>query len=423
MNNNKMIDDSVVLGRDMSNVQRALAYVSILIIYFFYCYNFGLSTFTKPTMITDVASGGFGFTLTQTEQIFAVMSFGTIPGTFIFAKIATKIGKKYTLIMVAFLISITTFLPLLSPTTLSLWIASRFMCGLVLGAVFGTAMPLVADMFPSKYRGKLAASLTTTFSLAMIFAGQVYGTLGDANWQILMYTAIIPPIVGAIMSIFFVPNDIENVRAAELQTAESGEKVGYLSMYKGKYLFIGIGAILLSGVNFTAYSSFTNNATTYLVTELGMTSALAGSIYSVQGIGLMFGYVSWGALADKFGRRLPLIGMALCAGMLFIYSTLSITSVFAFYAVSLAMGFCAGYSGVWGAYYTELFPAKFRSLSAGMSFNGGRIISTFSLPAIASLAVGGSMKIIFYVAIVVFILGAILWFFLPETLNKEAEEI
>ncbi len=38
--------------------------------------------------------------------------------------------------------------------------------------VFGTAMPLVADMFPSKYRGKLAAVLTALFSLAMILVGK-----------------------------------------------------------------------------------------------------------------------------------------------------------------------------------------------------------------------------------------------------------
>ncbi len=70
-------------------------------------------------------------------------------------------------------------------------------------------MPLVADMFPSKYRGKLAAVLTALFSLAMIFGGKVYGVLGDANWQILMYTAIIPPVVGAILAILFVPDDLE----------------------------------------------------------------------------------------------------------------------------------------------------------------------------------------------------------------------
>ena len=63
----------------LTTTQRTLAYLSIAVIYFFYCYNFMVGIFVKPTMIFSPAVGGFGFTLKETEQIFAVMSFGTIP--------------------------------------------------------------------------------------------------------------------------------------------------------------------------------------------------------------------------------------------------------------------------------------------------------------------------------------------------------
>ena len=100
-------------------------------------------------------------------------------------------------------------------------------------------------MFPAKYRGKLAATLTALFSLAMIFGGKVYGALGDANWKILMYTAIIPPIVGAILAIIFVPDDTAYTKELLEKGKETGEKISYLGMYKGKYLWIGLGTILL----------------------------------------------------------------------------------------------------------------------------------------------------------------------------------
>lgn len=149
-----------------------------------------VGTFIKPTMIGEAVNGGFGFTLKQSEEIFAVMSFGTIPGTFLFGMLSTRIGKKKTLIGIALLIALTTYIPLFSPTNVMLWKAARFCTGVVLGGVFGCAMPLIADMFPAKYRGKLAATLTALFSLAMIFGGKVYGALGDANWKILMYTQL-----------------------------------------------------------------------------------------------------------------------------------------------------------------------------------------------------------------------------------------
>ena len=92
---------------------------------------------------------------------------------------------------------------------------------------------------PTKYRGKLAATLTALYSLAMIFGAKVYGALGDANWKILMYTAIIHPIVGAILAIIFVPDDTAYTKELLEKGRETGEKISYLGMYIGYYLWIG----------------------------------------------------------------------------------------------------------------------------------------------------------------------------------------
>lgn len=414
-----MDNNDIILGKNDSYVKKWIAFLAIAVIYFFYCYNFMIGTFVKPTMIAEIADGGFAFSLQQTEEIFAVMSFGTIPGTFLFGFISARVGKKRTLIAVALLIALTTYLPLLSPTNILLWKAARLFCGVVLGGVFGTAMPLVADMFPGKYRGKLAAILTSLYSLAMIFGGWLYGLMGDTNWEVLVYTAVIPPIIGAVLAFIFVPDDTAYTKELFEKGKESGEKISYLSMYKGKYLWIGLGVILLSGANFTAYSAFSNNATTYLVTGVGMTAATAGAIYSMQGTGQLIGYLIWGGISDRFGRKVPLIGMALSAVGVFIYTRLGGDQTVAFYAVSVLIGFAVGYSGPWGAYYSELFPSKYRALSAGISFNGGRIISTFAIPAIAGTAGGAlGMMPIFYISIAVFIAGTVLWAFLPETLKR-----
>ncbi|GAA0734041.1 MFS transporter [Clostridium oceanicum] len=419
----KIKDDEIILGKDRSNFQRYLAFFAIIVVYFFYCYNFMVGTFVKPVMTYSLSDGGFAFTLKQTEEIFAVMSLATIPGTILFGIISSKIGKKFTLIIVALTIGITTFLPLTIPTSYLLWKVSRFTTGIALGGVFGTAVPLVTEMFPQRYRGKLAAILTSQFSIAMIFGGQLYGALGDANWKLLMYTAVIPPIVGAILVYLFVPSDREHTKKLIKGAKNKGEKINYLNMYKGKYLWIGIGAILLSGANFTAYSSFSNNATTYLKTTLGLSASVAGAVFSLQGIGQLVGYNLWGFVADKFGRKVPAVGMLLSAAGVFIYMKLGANDITTFKMVSLFLGFSMGFSGAWGAYYTELFPEKFSSLSSGISFNGGRIISTFTLPAIAGIAAtSAGMTGIFKISMFVFIAGTVVWILLPETLNKPRKD-
>ncbi|MGM0438504.1 MAG: MFS transporter [Bacillota bacterium] len=416
-------DELIILGKDRNNFQRIIAFLSILVIYFFYCYNFMVGTFVRPTMVKAVAEGGFGFKLSQASSIFAIMSIATVPGTLLFGTIAGKIGKKRTLIIIALSISATTFLPLLDHTNYTLWRFGRFMTGLSLGGVFGTAVPLVSEMFPQKYRGKLAAIMTSTFSVAMIFAGWLYGLLGDTNWNILVLTAVIPPAIGAILTFIFVPSDYEYAQELREKAKDDGEKINYLNMYKGKYLWIGIGVILLSGANFTAYSAFSNNATTYLKNVLNMSAVTAGSIYSLQGIGQLIGYNFWGFIADKFGRKVPLIGMALCAVFLFVYMNLGPKNVAFFKVVSLLLGLSIGFSGAWGAYYTELFPKRFSGLAPGISFNGGRIISSAALPFVAGIAAtSAGMPGVFKAVMAIFVAGAILWAFLPETLNKPREE-
>ncbi len=56
-----------------------------------------------------------------------------------------------------------------------------------------------------------------------------------------MYTAIIPPAVGAIMIYLFVPNDIEDTNKLNEEAKNQGEKINYLNMFKDKYLWIGFG--------------------------------------------------------------------------------------------------------------------------------------------------------------------------------------
>ena len=87
-------NSDIILGKDISNVQRGLAFFSVALIYFFYCYNFMVGTFIKPTMIGEAVNGGFGFTLKQSEEIFAVMSFGTSPGTFCLECFLQELEKR-----------------------------------------------------------------------------------------------------------------------------------------------------------------------------------------------------------------------------------------------------------------------------------------------------------------------------------------
>ena len=145
------------------------------------------------------------------------------------------------------------------------------------------------------------------------------------------------------MIFLFVPNDYQNTRQLNEVSKQQNEKISYLNMYKGKYLWIGLGVILLSGANFTAYSAFSNNATTYLRNSLGLSAAVAGGIYSLQGIGQLIGYNIWGFISDRFGRKKPLIGMALSAVFVFLFMRLGAGNITQLKLVSVFLGFAVGF--------------------------------------------------------------------------------
>lgn len=409
------IKEKTILGENFTFSRKIIAFLAILIIYFFYCYNFMVGTFVRPTMVNE-----FGFTLKQASSIFAIMSFGTIPGTILSGMSATKFGKKRTLMGIAILFSLMTLVPLFQPTNYTLWRVARFAAGVALGGVFGTAIPLITELFPQKYRGKLAAICTSTFSIAMIFAGQFYAFLGDSNWRLLILTAAIPPLIGVIATFFLVPDDYEYMKSLKEKGKKENVKINYLEMYKGKYLFIGIGVILLSGMNFIVYAGYSNNATNYLISTLGFSAPIAGSIYSIQGIGQLIGYNFWGYISDKFGRKYPVIGMMSVSIIIFIFSRVTGGDSKVFFVLSFLLGISFGFSGAWGAYYTELFPEKFRALSPGISFNGGRIISSIGLPLVAGVAsTSWGMNGLFIVLIIGSLIGSGIWLLLPETLIRE----
>lgn len=410
---------NVLLGADLSQVQKGLAFLSILAIYFFFCYNFMVGTFVTPTMIMPISNGGFGFNLAQATAIFAIMSVGTIPGTIVFGLLSVKIGKRNTLFIITLLFGLATYVPIFAPTSYSLWLTARCITGIALGGVYGACLPLVVEMFPQKYTGKISAIFESAFSIAMIFGGSLYAALGDANWRILIYTAVVPPVASAILLMFFCPND----RSQSATENKPKEKINYLSMYQGKYLLIGIGVILLSGANFVGYATFANNSTAYLTQGLGVSAAAAGMIFSAQGFGQLIGYNVWGFIADRFGRKKPAIGMALCGVLICAYLQIAPQGIIWFQVISCLLGLCIGFSGAWGAYYTELFPRRFNSIACGISFNGGRIISFWALPLLAMVAdTSWGMKGMFYIAAAVFVVGGILWTFLPETLNQPRED-
>lgn len=407
-------ENSIELGADLSTSRRIVAYLSILLVYLFYCYNFYILSVLGPFMTTQLE-----FTKSNFGLLFSLMSFGTLFGTILAGKVAMRWGRKNALMLLGAGFSLFTVAHIVTPESFTAWAIFRFLNGICLGGIFGTAVSLIVGLFPQKYRGRLTSFASCLFAISGVIAGKVAEVYLDTDWTMILWWGVVPTLVGIVLVALFVPSDMHIVRENQQKaTASSDEKLGYMGMLEGKYLWVGLLAVFLSGMNFSGYSGFSQFVPIYLQDGLQMDTQEWARMVQIQNIGHFIGFNVWGYIGDHYGRKKNVIGMLMCALIIPVYMGLSIDFLYLLFAMSFLYGIGLGYSGVWGAYYTELFPAKYRALSSGFCFNMGRIISMVTVYGIGIIADSMGMKTGLLIPSAFFVLGCIAWMLLPETLTN-----
>ncbi|MGL4875317.1 MAG: MFS transporter [Clostridium sp.] len=400
---------------DISIQKRIMTYVVILIGYFFYCYNFQVIDYVRPFLVDN-----YGMTLQQTALFYTAQSAGALLGAFACAWFAENIGRKKTLIVITLINGICTIINMVF-VSFPIWLAMRFIIGISLGGYYTVAVSTMVGMFIPKVRGKVTAIAYSLFAISTIAMASLGGIVGESGWETLMWIGGVPPIIAAILMIFLVPDDKKVIpygadENTETKKAVNIEKGTWGEMFSKKYAKFTIFCILLSGLNFMAYQFFNGFVTVYLKEVRMFDLATMGILISAASSGSLIGGFVWGGIADKFGRKVNAFGFVLCAVMLCLYfvapSNVGVLSI---------LGFCYGIglssTSIWGGYFTELFPEHLRSMGASL-FHGGRIISLFAPSIVVFIQEKASLEIAMWGAPVIFVVSAIIWLTLPETLKK-----
>jgi len=93
-------------------------------------------------------------------------------------------------------------------------------------------------------------------------------------------------------------------------------------------------------------------------------------------VGQFLGMLSFGRVADRFGRRIAFAGYSLLtaaalAPLAFAWQTLALTPPL-FWAAMLLLGIGSGCTAGFGALLAELFPTELRGLAMGSTYNLAR---------------------------------------------------
>ena len=152
---------------------------------------------------------------------------------------------------------------------------------------------------------------------------------------------------------------------------------------------------------------------------IGLTAVDMSRFVIVMQVGMWFGYVTFGFVSDRFGRKPTYVAYLVTASVLvFMYSVARTPSML------LALGpfvafFGTGYFSGFGAITAELYPTSIRATAQGFTYNIGRLASAVAPFMVGSMVQDRGFGAAFMMTAVAFLVAAAFWMFIPETRGRQ----
>jgi MFS family permease len=338
-------------------------------------------------------------------------------GGMAFGRLADRLGRVRALSLSILLYSAATAG---LATSAALWqlVAWRIAVGLGMGGEWSCGSVLVAETWPAEHRGKAMGLMQSGWAIgAMIAAGTSALILGRYGWRVLFLIGALPAIAA-----FFIRRSVEEPVVWRDRPPEASR---WTEMFSKPFIRRTAIATLLSSSVLVAYWGVTSWLPTFLATPIikggaGLTVTTSAKWLIALQAGAFVGYISFGWIADRIGRR-PAFTFFMIAATLMV-------PLFAFYArtpmLLLTLGpllgfFAHGYFSLFGAMLAELFPTRIRAGAQGFCYNGGRLASAAAPLLIGRASQTYSFALVITCAAFFFALGGILVWLLPETKGAE----
>jgi MFS family permease len=135
-------------------------------------------------------------------------------------------------------------------------------------------------------------------------------------------------------------------------------------------------------------------------------------------VGMWLGYVSFGFIADRVGRKKTYVTYLIVAAALVPLYATSRNSVALLLLGPLVAFFGTGYFSGFGAVTAEIFPTRIRATAQGLTYNLGRGLSAAAPFTVGALATVYGLGAALLVTSLAFLVAATLWVWIPETRGR-----
>jgi MFS family permease len=338
-------------------------------------------------------------------------------GGLVFGVIADKLGRTRALSLSILIYSIFTFACGLAQ---DLWQFATFrvLLGLGMGGEWASGATLVSETWPEKHRGKALGIMQSCWAIGYGLAAIVVAiVLPRFGWRAVFFTGIIPALFT-----FWIRQSVKEP-AMWVRSQESGIR----DQGAGNRKFPMRVALFLTAMNAATMFAYWGQGLwvpSYLsspTTQGGIglsTETMAMFIVAMQ-VGMWLGYVTFGFMADTFGRRPVYISYLLMAALLVWYYGFArdpwVLLVLGPFVAFFGTGFFSGF----GAVASEIFPTSIRATALGVTYNSGRLLSAIAPYVVGTTVQSRGYGAAFTYTAIAYMIAAVLWLGIPETKGRK----
>ena len=335
----------------------------------------------------------FGFGDSTAGLLGTLTLLSAAAGGLSFGVIADKIGRVRALNFTILIFSICSLgaATAQSVVQLAIW---RTLLGIGMGGEWASGAVLVSETVPAHLRNKATSAMQSTWALGAILAAVLAGVVldvlpfGDNGWRVLFAIGALP----ALLTLWMRRN-IEEPEMWKRTRGSTAAKTNPYSVLFGPALRKRtlLACLLASLLQFAYWGLFfwlpNLLATPVEKGGAGMSVVKSTGWLIPMQAGAFIGYLSFGPLADRFGRRRVFAGFLTIAAILVPIYGRVVHSPTMLLILSPVLG-CVGhaYWSMLAPFLSELFPTSVRASGQGLGYNSGRLLGALAPYVIGVLA-------------------------------------
>jgi MFS family permease len=344
-----------------------------------------------------------GMSLPQAGLVVSMTLTGSVVGGVGIGWLGDTIGRKNALLVSLALLAAGSILSAFAWDFRSL-LVFRALAGIGVGGEWGAGMVLLNEVWRSHGRGfgscvvqamssvgTMAAVIVATFCLTYLTE--------DQSWRAALLFGGLPIFlmifIRAKMPESRLWTEYERLRkSGQLPPEKAAERTSIIEIFRGASLRYFIIGTLMCGAYIISFQSISIFMPTLMVRDLHASPDVVRTVTLLWSVFSAAGLLTVGSVSDRVGRKRAVVASTLVCILgftaLYLFGRTdypgSVLGWPLFWCYAL-WGLGQGSIGIFGPWYSELFPVELRSTGASTTFTAGRLVGSvmpYLVPVIAA---------------------------------------